>query len=497
MRHSNRQGGKSSSAGSARKPAAGSRRSTASKAGMPRFLNALPTNPHAESEARAGESASTNLQTSTESRAIARQIDSGAGAGQAVPDSVQHEAGEQARVHTDDKAQTFAGRLGARAVTVGRNIFFGAGEYAPHTQDGEKLLQHELTHVAQQRGEPQALQCDTHASMPATLGVFGVDTTTAVVNGNPGMNVNLSFEPDPFGPYSTQIGMVQLVNTTDARGTTAAAGGPVDWGHVGAGEEAGRQEAMTTGAGSAGRGWFVDAFYDPAVHPRSSNVSPNYQEPDVTNPTPGGYGDYGWLRSPTDWHAATLIDSPNMSFDTDFDFQTFARGADNQQIYGALEWGFTIRGGAVTSDYARAATSSGAEFGEAMERFQGYFSHEDVVIYFDTDVDTPNAAEAAKLTDARDYMDRYPDARIELTGYADRRGETGYNRALSGRRAGSVHALLLAQGIDAGRIGTDTASGETTAFAPGSPAAAAGSLQANRRVVVRFVRTAEAPINAP
>jgi hypothetical protein len=54
------------------------------------------------------------------------------------------------RVHTDRKAAESAQAVGALAYTVGRNIVFDAGQYAPHTSDGRRLLAHELTHVIQQ-----------------------------------------------------------------------------------------------------------------------------------------------------------------------------------------------------------------------------------------------------------------------------------------------------------------------------------------------------------
>ncbi|BBO82241.1 hypothetical protein DSCO28_28070 [Desulfosarcina ovata subsp. sediminis] len=53
-------------------------------------------------------------------------------------------------VHTDNEAAQMNQALGARAFTYGRDIFFGAGEYAPETQSGEHLLAHELAHVIQQ-----------------------------------------------------------------------------------------------------------------------------------------------------------------------------------------------------------------------------------------------------------------------------------------------------------------------------------------------------------
>lgn len=55
------------------------------------------------------------------------------------------------RVHAGDSAGAAARQIGARAFTVGRDIVFGDGQYAPETSDGRWLLAHEVTHVAQQR----------------------------------------------------------------------------------------------------------------------------------------------------------------------------------------------------------------------------------------------------------------------------------------------------------------------------------------------------------
>jgi hypothetical protein len=54
------------------------------------------------------------------------------------------------RVHTDSKAAESARSVNALAYTVGRDIVFGAGQYAPQTSAGQKLLAHELTHFMQQ-----------------------------------------------------------------------------------------------------------------------------------------------------------------------------------------------------------------------------------------------------------------------------------------------------------------------------------------------------------
>lgn len=39
---------------------------------------------------------------------------------------------------------------GAQAFTSGNDLFFAPGTYQPHTDDGKKLLAHELYHVVQQ-----------------------------------------------------------------------------------------------------------------------------------------------------------------------------------------------------------------------------------------------------------------------------------------------------------------------------------------------------------
>ena len=56
----------------------------------------------------------------------------------------------QVRVHSGGAAEQSARDVNANAYTVGHNIVFGAGQFAPETHEGRRLLAHELTHVAQQ-----------------------------------------------------------------------------------------------------------------------------------------------------------------------------------------------------------------------------------------------------------------------------------------------------------------------------------------------------------
>ncbi len=56
------------------------------------------------------------------------------------------------RVYADGQADQLARDFEARALTVGQDVFFAHGEYAPDSASGMGLLAHELTHTIQQRG---------------------------------------------------------------------------------------------------------------------------------------------------------------------------------------------------------------------------------------------------------------------------------------------------------------------------------------------------------
>jgi hypothetical protein len=56
------------------------------------------------------------------------------------------------RVHADGDAAASVRTVGALAYTVGSDVVFGAGPYAPHAPEGRRLLAHELAHVVQQQG---------------------------------------------------------------------------------------------------------------------------------------------------------------------------------------------------------------------------------------------------------------------------------------------------------------------------------------------------------
>lgn len=69
------------------------------------------------------------------------------------------------RLHTSGESNVAADQFGARAFTVGSDVHFGAGEFAPGTKEGDRLLAHELTHVVQgQQAGIQRKAQDEHDS---------------------------------------------------------------------------------------------------------------------------------------------------------------------------------------------------------------------------------------------------------------------------------------------------------------------------------------------
>ena len=78
----------------------------------------------------------------------------GRGSGQRLPDAVRQKmesalGGDfsDVRIHLGAEANA----IGAVAFTHGSNIYFAPGRYVPHTDQGQRLLGHELAHVLQQR----------------------------------------------------------------------------------------------------------------------------------------------------------------------------------------------------------------------------------------------------------------------------------------------------------------------------------------------------------
>lgn len=107
-----------------------------------------------EEQVASGESAAT--ENSTEP-SVEERIEQCRGTGMPLPPTVLAEMERKfdqnfssVTIHNDGEAAKLCKELNARAFTVGNDIFFAPGEFAPETDSGRELLAHELTHVVQQ-----------------------------------------------------------------------------------------------------------------------------------------------------------------------------------------------------------------------------------------------------------------------------------------------------------------------------------------------------------
>ena len=100
-----------------------------------------------------------------------------------------------------------------------------------------------------------------------------------------------------------------------------------------------------------------------------------------------------------------------------------------------------------------------------------------------------SAGETSKIDEFTDYMKRFPDVKISLTGFADHRGSASHNADLSLRRAEAVEKALTAKGIPASQLeGIIVGAGATEDFTPDATTDQDkdANRRGNRRVVATF-----------
>ncbi len=91
------------------------------------------------------------------SDSVSHQIDSTKGSGNAMEaptkSFMESRFGtdfSNVNIHTGNDASQLSKDLNAQAFTVGNDIYFNEGKYAPESSEGKHLLAHELTHTIQQ-----------------------------------------------------------------------------------------------------------------------------------------------------------------------------------------------------------------------------------------------------------------------------------------------------------------------------------------------------------
>jgi hypothetical protein len=87
------------------------------------------------------------------------------------------------RVHTGAPAAEAAGGLNAHAFTTGSDIFFNAGAYDPGSDQGKKLIAHELAHVVQSERTAASPSAQASVSKPGDSHEVEADAAASTVVG--------------------------------------------------------------------------------------------------------------------------------------------------------------------------------------------------------------------------------------------------------------------------------------------------------------------------
>ncbi|MFQ5566314.1 MAG: peptidoglycan-associated lipoprotein Pal [Paracoccaceae bacterium] len=100
---------------------------------------------------------------------------------------------------------------------------------------------------------------------------------------------------------------------------------------------------------------------------------------------------------------------------------------------------------------ATAGAGEGAQATNTIEYFNVVVGDR---VFFDTDRHELTPEAQYVLSKQAQWFAANPDATAVIEGHADERGTREYNLALGARRANSVRAFLISQGVDAGRLRT-------------------------------------------
>jgi outer membrane protein OmpA-like peptidoglycan-associated protein len=305
-----------------------------------------------------------------------------------------------------------------------------------------------------------------------------------------GVSGTITYSPDPEGPYSNKIGLIQVIKVTKEKGADVdIASLPTAYGPR-------LRTKEDTAAGVEG-GYYTDILHNDFSgtgkdRPEKSAASP-YYEFGPSGPTTQIFG-YRRSEKAADIKDAEIGDFPATGSKTDnidWAFETVAKADDTQQVFGAAKWGFGVHADKIVNEHVDFFPGQSATFDAAMEKHREFYTHEPVTFYFDFNSATPNATELAKIDEFLPYVTRLTDVRLNIQGFADEKGDAETNEAISRRRADAIATAIRGRGVDTARITVAAPGGATTSFtadATTTPQSAEPNRRGNRRVMVTFER---------
>jgi hypothetical protein len=313
----------------------------------------------------------------------------------------------QVRVHYDSRANESARALNAKAYTLGSDIVFREGHFAPNVVGGRRLLAHELTHVVQQsRASTVSTQFLKAISRPGDASEREAEISSDRVMS--GLPASVSAIPGAVvqGDLGTVLGIgAGVVGAGLAAGAVAGA--------LGRAKSKKWALTQTNTDGSAGSNYASDVAikYNPDAGQDNCDEIAFVQNVRVIDATGASqdprsnfknritssgwtidrleqkkYGWYGYNndgrpsgtvtpgKSPKPVVAAEMTDKPQWNVpNLTFDFETCAvckNGTDRSKVYGCLTWGFDVDSANKLKSHSQNETAApSAEFSEAIKQW--------------------------------------------------------------------------------------------------------------------------------
>ena len=141
------------------------------------------------------------------------------------------------RIHIGERAAESADAVNALAYTVGRDVVFAEGQYRPETEEGRRLIAHELGHVVQGKtgtGQQLARQEKDEATEKTSACPVKAKGTLSEVSWGETAGIyptaNNKYQPDKWDPDKTceLLKMRGAVHAVGQRGESVHRGKPKD-----------------------------------------------------------------------------------------------------------------------------------------------------------------------------------------------------------------------------------------------------------------------------
>ena len=267
---------------------------------------------------------------------------------------------DDVRVHTEAGASDAARSLDARAYTVGHNIVFGDAQFNPGTTDGQRLLAHELAHVAQQTpgegmdaaGSPALQIRDQIGRSPSRMIQRAVTTWAGdydtdkyelqKVAGLDSVEMELRFKPNKHVDAEL-IGMTQTARSAQKGGAVPAST------FYTTDAEKKAFENLRIPAGDPAAGTMIDRVVSHG-NPLYAADKPAAGDALSSTATVAFWGQHGWRftdkTGTLQTQDALLKDTPGLPSGLKESSQTFettalaVKGVQDRTYYGSVQWGW-------------------------------------------------------------------------------------------------------------------------------------------------------------